>query len=28
LAITEPDDSNLVTDTTFNESDDKIYLMS
>lgn len=28
LAITEPDESNLVTDTSFNESDDKIYLMS
>lgn len=28
LAISEPDESNLVTDTTFNESDDKIYLMS
>lgn len=28
LAITEPDESNLVTDTSFNKIDDKIYLIS
>lgn len=28
LAITEPEESNLVTDTSFNKTDDKIYLIS